>query len=96
MTDAIQVRETRFDVRIKIMTRKDYETVAGILRGEYAISAPVDNHNATEETAAHRAGRREAVENMTASLADMFAANNPRFNRAAFYRAALGRDTIRP
>lgn len=79
-----------------MMTRRDFETVAGILRGEYAISAPVDNHNATGETIANRAGRREAIENITASFADMCAASNPRFNRKAFYRAALGRETIRP
>lgn len=77
-------------------SKKDYVSMANILAGEYAISADLsDTHNVTAETIAHRAGRREAIENITASVADMFAQDNSRFNRTLFYRAALGRDTIR-
>lgn len=80
-----------------MMTTKHFARVAGILAGEYALGADVsETHNMTEASNAHRAGMREAVENITASVADMFAQDNPRFDRKRFYLAALGRETIRP
>lgn len=80
-----------------MMTAKDFAKVADILAGDYAISADISgDYLVTDETVAHRAGRREAIENITASLADMFAQANPRFDRKRFYRAALGRETVRP
>lgn len=79
------------------MSRKHYTELAGMLAGEYAINAPLpDTANATAETHAARAGARDAIENLTGSIADMCKRDNPRFDRTTFYMAALGRDTLRP
>lgn len=58
-------------------TRKHFEKTAAILAGERALAQNSGNE-----------GARLAVASITFSLADMFAQDNPRFDRAAFYRAA--------
>lgn len=71
------------------MTKKNYIATAEILRGEHNIASAKSDHM-------HRAVAQTAVENITASLADMFAADNSLFDRDRFYTAALGRKTLRP
>lgn len=56
------------------MTRKDYQLIANRLAGEYAVTA--DN-----------LGNHLAVRNVVLGLADAFAQDNPRFDRAKFYQA---------
>lgn len=68
-------------------SKKTYIRVAQTLRGEY------------ETAKMHTNFTREAVmtqvENITASLADIFAQENERFDRMRFYQAALGRTRLR-
>jgi hypothetical protein len=78
------------------MGRKDYERIAGVLAGEYALVQPLpDSVNATAQTIAAREGARYAIEDITASIADIFKQDNPQFDRRRFYLAALKRETIR-
>jgi hypothetical protein len=80
----------------EMSSRKDYVAVAAILAGEYALNAKLsDAYLVTDETVSSRAHGRITVENITASVADVFASDNPRFDREKFYRAALGRDSVR-
>lgn len=62
------------------MTRKDYKAIAKVLSAEHAIA-----DDKTEIT----------VQNIVASLADLFAQTNPRFERETFYIACLGRNYLR-
>lgn len=59
------------------MSKKHYVKTAAILAGERAIVT-----HALDESA------RIAISAITYSLADMFAQDNPRFDRATFYAAA--------
>lgn len=63
------------------MSKQDYVRIAAVLRAEHAI--------ASDEGCEHH------IENVVASLADVFLQDNPRFDRATFYGAALGRGTVR-
>lgn len=62
-------------------SKQTYQRVADMLAGEYALTTT---------------SSKVTVENITASLADIFAQENPLFNRERFYKAALGRTTVRP
>lgn len=55
------------------MSSKHYQQVADILAAEYAI----ETHSASQRVTA----------NIARSLADVFAQDNPRFNRDRFYGA---------
>ena len=57
------------------MSKKLYERTAAVLLAETAVT--------TRDLAARR-----TVENITYSLADIFAQDNPRFDREKFYEAA--------
>lgn len=57
------------------MTRKTYELFAEVLASQRAV-------NADNPIAVH------AVDGVTKSLTDIFAQDNPRFDRDRFYRAA--------
>lgn len=61
------------------MTRKDYETFAGIIRGEVA-TAPTSH-------VVERAAVLHTLRVVMLSTADMFARDNGRFNRELFYTA---------
>lgn len=63
------------------MSKKVYIKVAAVLAAEFA--------NAADDR------ERTLVENITASVADVFAQDNERFDRDRFYMAALGRETVR-
>jgi hypothetical protein len=79
-------------------SRKDYVAIAAILAAEYAQVAELnpDHYRVSDETVWSRARGREVVENITASIADVFSRDNPLgFDRKRFYRAALGRDSVR-
>jgi hypothetical protein len=56
------------------MTRKDYDAIAAVLAAE-------------RQQVTMRAAR-QAVMNITRALADVMAAENPRFDRERFMRAA--------
>jgi hypothetical protein len=58
------------------MTRKHYQMVAEILHGDYAVHT-------------HSPVAQNVVRGITLSLADVFAQDNPRFDRQRFY-AAVG------
>ena len=55
------------------MSKKDYQAIARVLAGDLATC--------------HSEPMRIKVENIARSLADVFAADNPRFRRDTFYRA---------
>lgn len=57
------------------MSRKHYERVAAILAGEMALTRDVPTS-------------REIVRRTALSLADVFAQDNPRFDRTRFYTAS--------
>jgi hypothetical protein len=57
------------------MSAKDFEAIAAIIRGDFACARP---------------NEKGAIWCLTLSLADYFAATNPRFDRSRFYAAALG------
>lgn len=59
------------------MTRKDYIKVADMLAGEFALA----RHDNT-------VGAVAALRNVTFGIADIFAQDNPRFDRQRFYTAA--------
>ena len=59
------------------MSRKHYVEIAAILRAEHAISRSTET--------------KVAVRNIAHSLADVFARDSDRFDRARFY-AAVGED----
>jgi hypothetical protein len=61
------------------MSRKDYEKVAAILREENDFAG--DGRDLASRTA------RAVVATVTVKMADMFAEDNPRFNRAKFLEA---------
>lgn len=61
-------------------SKQTYQRVAAMLAGEYALTTT------TTEV---------VIENITASLADIFAQENELFDRERFYKAALGRTTVR-
>lgn len=62
-------------------TRHTFEKVAAVLAGERALmSALADEH--ASRTAV------QAITNVTLSVADAFAQDNPRFDRVRFYAAA--------
>lgn len=64
---------------IETMTKKDYEAIARTVRGSLeAISA-------TELP--HTASVREAIKHTAVDLSRIFAADNPRFDRARFLKA---------
>lgn len=77
---------------MSVFSQKGYERVAAVLRYEYDHFAELSQSEYDEGAE----GALDTIENITASLADMFKADNPRFKRARFYQAALGRDTVRP
>ena len=57
------------------MTRKDYERFAAMLAGELALARFADDD------------RDYRVRNIILSTADIFAQDNPRFDRDRFYQA---------
>jgi hypothetical protein len=57
------------------MTRRHYIAVAALLAGERAL-------------ARHHVVELRVVDNLTLSLADLFKADNARFDRERFYAAA--------
>lgn len=57
------------------MSRQHYEKMAAVLAAEIAVNA-------------HNEEAQRAVRNVAMSLADLFAQDNPRFNRAFFYAKA--------
>jgi hypothetical protein len=59
------------------MTRKDYELIAGILKGAHNYEA---TFNDNEKGA-------KAIEGITHTFASMLATTNPRFNRELFLDA---------
>ncbi len=59
------------------MSRKDYCAIANVIAGEVAL-AENDGADHTVST----------LENVARSVADVFAADNPRFDRQRFYTAA--------
>lgn len=61
-------------------SKQTYQRVADMLAGEYALTTT---------------SSKVTVENITASLADIFAQENELFDRKRFYLAALGRTTVR-
>ena len=61
-----------------MLTRKDFEAVAAVLRRQMAP---------TEGTFAVRTKRRETITAVAHGLADVFAADNPRFERRKFLTA---------
>jgi hypothetical protein len=61
------------------MTRKDYEAVAGVLARQRKIGESFDP--------IARAQRDALLYVLTSTLADLFARDNPRFDRQKFYAA---------
>lgn len=59
------------------MSRKDYEAIASVIRGEIAIAENVYNDDVA---------RRTAV-SIARSIAERFAQDNLRFDRSKFYAA---------
>ena len=59
------------------MSRKDYVAIAAAIRAEY-------------EAVADGPALRRVVEQTADRIADVFAADNPNFDRERFLRAALG------
>lgn len=59
------------------MSRKDYEAIAAAIRAELDATTP------GYESPLHAVAKR---------IADVFAADNPNFNRERFIAAALGKD----
>lgn len=57
------------------MSRKDYLAIGGVLRGSFAVATPA---------------AKGIVWCTTLSIADVFAADNPRFDRGRFYAYVLG------
>ena len=57
------------------MTKRNFEAIANILAGDYAISTPI---------------QRQRVFGITLSLADYFLRENPNFDRSKFYAAVFG------
>jgi hypothetical protein len=60
------------------MTRRHFQAIADVLAGELAL-ALADGSPADAQV---------TLRNLTASLADVCAAENPRFDRAKFYAAS--------
>lgn len=61
------------------MTKKDYQAIARAIYAERVAWEPSD---ASEQVHAYR-----ALEEVTSALADVMAADNPRFDRARFVEA---------
>lgn len=57
------------------MTRKDYVAIGSVLAGSFACATDAE---------------KSIVWRSTLSIADVFAADNPRFDRARFYTFVLG------
>jgi hypothetical protein len=66
-----------------VTSKKTYQRITDILAGEYKT------YQGNQDV-------EIVVENITASVADVFAQENNLFNRTMFYRASLGRSTVRP
>lgn len=60
-------------------TRQHYVRIADILRAEVAL---------TDATPSYAADGPQIVQNIMGTLADMFAQDNPNFDRDKFYAAA--------
>ncbi len=57
------------------MSCKDYKAIGAVLAGSFACAAPSE---------------KGIIWTSTLSIADVFAADNPRFDRARFYSFVLG------
>ena len=57
------------------MSRKDYIAIGSVLAGSFATASPAE---------------KGIVWTTTLSIADKFAADNPRFDRSRFYAFVLG------
>jgi hypothetical protein len=62
-------------------TRRTFEKVAAVLAGERALMGALADEHASRTAV-------QAINNVTLSVADAFAQDNPRFDRARFYAAA--------
>jgi hypothetical protein len=70
------------------MSKKDYQAIARTLFEIGATArAEYDAGHDTSHNAERLAGRLDAVESMRGALADILAADNPRFDRARFIEA---------
>lgn len=67
-----------------MMTRKDYVAIAHVLKSARP-SVEAQRHNSTGRLMAERAA--EAVDQIAIGLANIMAADNPRFDRERFMRA---------
>lgn len=65
------------------MTKKDYSVIAAKLRGQMITGAPATSLHAIEFCR----GANEQAQNYIFGLADIFADDNPRFNRVKFLEA---------
>ncbi len=61
------------------MSRKDYNAIANVLAGDFATAT---------------LSQREKVRAIVLSLADVFAKDNPRFQRDRFYAAVFGTNKV--
>lgn len=64
------------------MTRKDYELFARMYRGRFKALA-----ERSESMPAYKAAARSTTAQLMKETADIFAGDNPRFNREKFYSA---------
>jgi hypothetical protein len=60
-------------------SKKDYVAMANVLAAEYSSTSPTGT-------------ARIAITNIMQSVANMYANDNPRFNRELFYAAVRGAD----
>lgn len=70
-----------------MMSRKHYVAVAAAIHDAYALQ------DAYGPGTNERAAARDAVRDVALNLADLFAADNPRFSRARFFEAC-GTDSL--
>lgn len=71
------------------MTRKDYVKIAEAIN-ETVRQNDTDAH-CTSEDNDYVNGKRDATHTIMVGIADMLAADNPRFDRERFYRACEGK-----
>ncbi len=66
------------------MSRKDYEAIAAVLRAE---AESIQNSHPDRSHYFWRQGHRSAITRTARRLADIFQADNPRFDRERFLKA---------
>lgn len=70
------------------MTKKDYIAIAATIAGAaYTVERDADGNALVPTDVAFGQGTRNAREIIATDLADIFAADNPHFNRAKFLDA---------